>query len=972
MKKLIIAFWFLALPALAANYASPTFNALSLTGSGSTGDVSGMSVLSSGTTTSRSLSARGADVYNVKDFGALTDGTDASTAINAAITYAAAQGGGTVFIPAGTYYINLSNSAIKPSSNVTIRGAGRGATVLTCDDTNTSPAAACIYNPSTAISEFHIRDLTLQGKANVAFTIGSHGVLVYHCTNCSAENIEVQYGRGMAISFRHSDQVTVTHCHILDNDSDGIAVWNTPNAVITDNTILGNADDAISAHTEDADASPPRSGLVIANNNISESQGIKVLGGKAVNISNNVLRRIMAEGIEVDSAGSSYPQGNTPVFSVEIKNNIVEDVWARQDGGQATSFYIVIGGGPKGSSGLIPTLGSANGIGTLYTNSTLSSTSTPGGGWIDVSGNVLVRTLPAVTAISQWGYDTTQWDGSFGANSQYSGAVPESALNGTGILFTSPVRKTRVCDNTIATTGTGITLNASANLVNDDLLICRNNISEFSTSGIAATGSSTTAQRIVISGNNFDADPMFTNANRGSNGTWLANSGPYGINMNVSGVTISANHFRDMVAAMNNTSGMAWTVTQDNFQYGNPLGGNAFSTSNVGLASYLTGAGYIVQEDDNPNSSTFGQQLSAAQANATYNAVSATTVSGTTVDASSVQAASIGNPGGLAGIAITTPTGGSNWWLGSTLGGALPSVVISPSNGQGGGATTALSSIVANNLPGLTGGAGCSVNDTFKYVDPQSGGGLVGGGYLILTATAVSGGSVTSSSASASSGNAYVWAKPASSASTLSAISSTCTTLPSLTISYGNIQWVLSNNDGTQKSGISVTAAGSGYTALPTVSVSPSYTFTSANGASFTTTLSSSMQMSSASGNVQFTNSGTQLGINGTSGAPVISEGALIDGSGVRVSLTTSGYTVPANTSLVRFTQSSTVSSATVTLPTALADGQPIQFVNYAGTVTALTFSPSVNGWTNGNTLAAYTGLRIRWDATSSAWYREQ
>lgn len=110
----------------------------------------------------------------------------------------------------------------------------------------------------------------------------------------------------------------------------------------------------------------------------------------------------------------------------------------------------------------------------------------------------------------------------------------------------------------------------------------------------------------------------------------------------------------------------------------------------------------------------------------------------------------------------------------------------------------------------------------------------------------------------------------------------------------------------------------------------------------------------------------------GSPGTAVVSSGALVDGSGVRTTLTTTGYTVPAGTSLVRFTQSSTVASSTITLPTAIADGQPIQFVNYGGAVTALTFSPAVNGWTNGATLAAYTGLRLRWDGTAAAWYREQ
>jgi hypothetical protein len=130
--------------------------------------------------------------------------------------------------------------------------------------------------------------------------------------------------------------------------------------------------------------------------------------------------------------------------------------------------------------------------------------------------------------------------------------------------------------------------------------------------------------------------------------------------------------------------------------------------------------------------------------------------------------------------------------------------------------------------------------------------------------------------------------------------------------------------------------------------------------------------MQAQKGKVLLNSTGTTLGVAGTSGGPVLSAGALIDTSGVRTALTTSGYTVPANTSLVRFTQTSTVSAATVTLPTALADGQAIQFVNYSGAVTALTFSPTVNGWTNASTLTVNTGLRVRWDAAASAWYREQ
>ncbi|MCJ2021047.1 hypothetical protein MKK84_27105 [Methylobacterium sp. E-065] len=98
----------------------------------------------------------------------------------------------------------------------------------------------------------------------------------------------------------------------------------------------------------------------------------------------------------------------------------------------------------------------------------------------------------------------------------------------------------------------------------------------------------------------------------------------------------------------------------------------------------------------------------------------------------------------------------------------------------------------------------------------------------------------------------------------------------------------------------------------------------------------------------------------------------LVNGSGVRTALTSSGYIVPAGTDLVRFTQASSV-TASVTLPSPLADGQPIQFVNQGAGTATISFSPAVNGWTNGTTtLGAYSGARIRWDATAAAWYREQ
>jgi hypothetical protein len=93
-------------------------------------------------------------------------------------------------------------------------------------------------------------------------------------------------------------------------------------------------------------------------------------------------------------------------------------------------------------------------------------------------------------------------------------------------------------------------------------------------------------------------------------------------------------------------------------------------------------------------------------------------------------------------------------------------------------------------------------------------------------------------------------------------------------------------------------------------------------------------------------------------GAGSVQSTALVSGT---------GYTVPANTSVVNFTQTATQAANTVTLPTAV-NNQQLEFDNNLGAITALTFSPAVTGWTNGTTLSASSTLRIRYLTVSSAW----
>jgi len=90
------------------------------------GNVSSSNVVSTGSTTARTLAKRFSDVINVKDFGALGNGSDDTTAIQAAINYAqtlvTSSRGMNVWLPSGNY--TISSTLTVTSSLIGIIGDG--------------------------------------------------------------------------------------------------------------------------------------------------------------------------------------------------------------------------------------------------------------------------------------------------------------------------------------------------------------------------------------------------------------------------------------------------------------------------------------------------------------------------------------------------------------------------------------------------------------------------------------------------------------------------------------------------------------------------------------------------------------------------------------------------------------------------------------------------------------------------------
>lgn len=122
------------------------------------GNISNSTVLSTGSTTARSLANRFADVVNVKDFGAVGDGVaDDTAAIQAAIV--ATTTGKSLFFPSGVY--TFSTQLVFNTSKIGIIGEGSGTTFLKYTGSNTTNDLIVVGDGITQIINVNLSGITI-------------------------------------------------------------------------------------------------------------------------------------------------------------------------------------------------------------------------------------------------------------------------------------------------------------------------------------------------------------------------------------------------------------------------------------------------------------------------------------------------------------------------------------------------------------------------------------------------------------------------------------------------------------------------------------------------------------------------------------------------------------------------------------------------------------------------------------------
>jgi antitoxin component YwqK of YwqJK toxin-antitoxin module len=307
--------------------------------------------------------------FNVQDFGASANGvTDAYAAVQAALNAAGAAGGGTVYMPAGTYF--LSNMLVVPS-NVTLEGAGPdtillnpagavpGVTVngttwfatvgligannasvqnLTIDHfTNGTTSDGVIMVPDgagTKTTNSLIEGVTVKGYnthqyliwnlEGVGNTIANNTIIgnVPAGAPTEQEGIEIFGGQNVAVTGNNISSTGSDGIYIVENQSAaGVPGSNFSNILVQGNTVNG-ARSGIMVYADQTD-----SGVTIVDNQISNtlSKGIYVSSAATASLSgvlveNNTISNASGFGIWTEG------QGSTNWSDVVLQNNIISGV----------------------------------------------------------------------------------------------------------------------------------------------------------------------------------------------------------------------------------------------------------------------------------------------------------------------------------------------------------------------------------------------------------------------------------------------------------------------------------------------------------------------------------------------------------------------------------------------------------------------------------------------------------------------
>lgn len=473
----------------------------------------------------RTVESKLKDVVSVKDFGAVGNGVaDDTLAFQRAFDYVNSIGGGTVYMPPGRYRkADTANSRWSVYSNTTLCGDG-DSSVIFFDDRSAVARYGNDLLYCNTVDNITFRDFKIEGTAltELTSTNQKQALAGQNVNGLRVINVTIKAARYMATSFTNCSNVYMAGNRIEHCVRDGLRCVNSSNVVITGNTIKNVSDDAIAVHSAD-DATLPNSGVIIANNVIEASQGIKLLGAKIANISNNVIRRATRGPVYI-SIPNAGAEGNSPQFAINISGNIITDTLADK----GTNFCILVISKKGRNYGALPTKPgvSSEPFDYNYLNNIDSGSPIYAGQYgVTISNNQVMRTLPSGVNYADWGYGQL-FDGAEFSNP----AITDATFNTQAVAIEGPIDGLLIQGNYFSGQG-GVFFRATASSNTTDYqnaVIHGNVFHDISGSNVGgavsfdnlSSGSGNGAAIAWIHSNVFDIDPYFKTSTHNADNTW--------------------------------------------------------------------------------------------------------------------------------------------------------------------------------------------------------------------------------------------------------------------------------------------------------------------------------------------------------------------------------------------------------------------------------------------------------------------
>ena len=300
------------------------------------------------------------DDYNAKRYGAVGDGiTNDTHALNKLILFISSNGGGTIYLPKGTYKLS---SSLMWKSNVSLRGDGIGKSILQPNDqgvwtfsaissirsdfSNTNPMINCTF------SDFEIDATNTKGNS---YYVSCKGIFIQYMRNCIFRNLYIHDTKATGLGIDYLDKVLMENviCYNCGKNwfsgrtgCAGIGIGT--GGLISENCIITNCQTIdcgqYGIFIEDQilfGVNPHYTsvGIIISNNIVKNglNHGIGIKGGDKITVCDNIIYGNSEYGIYVgdvdtsnlkivgnilngNSVGLGFATGNT-YANVEVKDN---------------------------------------------------------------------------------------------------------------------------------------------------------------------------------------------------------------------------------------------------------------------------------------------------------------------------------------------------------------------------------------------------------------------------------------------------------------------------------------------------------------------------------------------------------------------------------------------------------------------------------------------------------------------------